>query len=121
MCTAGQVCCDVQEDGSCPDSALFDIEAWVTTRGYYFGGASNQDANDGAVIVVKPAAKESLTPVPLKLKTYNGGSVPSLTIQTDGFPCEDTRTCAGVDGTPTPEVGCDDSFTCRQVGGACES
>lgn len=106
----GKVCCRVLADGSCDNDALFDIRAWVTTRGYFEGRADGDgDFNDGAVLLVEPATDNNIKPQPLKLKTFNRVGVPSLSIKTTGFPCEDIRTCGNWIGVPTPEFGCDAS------------
>lgn len=93
LCFAGFICCDVQADNSCPNTAKFDILAWVTTKGY-FKNVPVQ-TNDGGVLLVKPATEDiaHVKPFPLNIQTFDNGFdfIPQLDIRTSGFPCADPR------------------------------
>lgn len=93
------MCCNVQADGNCPNNALFNVRAWVSTLGWWnlAGGNFPNDAppNDGAVLLVTPAAPSAITPVPLPLTSLFGQQVVTpQEVTSTGFPGASDATCA---------------------------
>lgn len=89
------MCGNVQADGTCPNNALFNVRAWVTTLGYFegVGNPKNNTAlpNDGAVLLVTAAAAQSITPVPLATTSLFGSQVQAQQVTASGFPAQDDR------------------------------
>lgn len=102
--SAGTICCNVQADGTCPNNALFNVRAWVTTLGMWDGVGTPPDntglPNDGAVLLVRPAAQQSITPVPLALTSLFGQQAQAQQVTLSGFPAQDNR-FQGCDATIT--------------------
>lgn len=84
------MCCNVDlETGDCPNNAVFNVVAWVTTKGWYHFPKYSLLSNAGAVLYVEPATESNIQPVPLDTATFNGVSIPPLNITTSGFACQD--------------------------------
>lgn len=86
------VCCRVDpKTSACPNSAKFNVLAWLSTRGYWnepnkTRTPDSYTTNDGAVLFVQPATDQNMEPVPLKLHSFGRGRVPSMSFSATGFP-----------------------------------
>lgn len=88
-CAAGFVCCNVNlSTGACTNDAVFNIQAWVSTKGYWESGKTN----DGAVLLVSLASTATLTPIPLATTSLFLELVDmELDVTASGFPAADDR------------------------------
>lgn len=99
FCGAGPVCCNVNKnpttdpDKACnSNEAAFDIKAVVSTLGWWESPDDLWRNNDGAVLLVSPRnPSKSITPRLFPITSVFGQAVPSLRVQSLGFPGPDDR------------------------------